>query len=118
MISDTVEFSGAEEATLNLASLLSRQEDVEVQLCSTRFTDSMVQELPFERSLRIDRQKPKRIEELYSSLAHPRTPAPAADPTELPARRSVLRALLAVACQRPAYSEALVTPLGQPSQPV
>jgi len=33
----------------------------------------MVQELPFERSLRIDRQKPKRIEELYSSLAHPRT---------------------------------------------
>lgn len=72
MISDTVEFSGAEEATLNLASLLARQEDVEVRLCSTRFTDSMAQPLPFERSLCIDQQKPKRIEELYMSLAHPR----------------------------------------------
>jgi glycosyltransferase involved in cell wall biosynthesis len=73
MISDTLEFSGAEEATLNLATLLSRQEDVEVQLCTTRFSDSNVQQLPFERSLRIDEQKPKRIEELYASLAHPRS---------------------------------------------
>jgi len=72
MISDTVEFSGAEEATLNLANLLSKQEDVDVQLCSTRFRDSKVQRLPFERSLYIDEQKPKRIEELYRSLAHPR----------------------------------------------
>ncbi len=72
MISDTVEFSGAEEAILHLANLLSKQEDVEVQLCSTRFRDSKVQRLPFERSLYINQQKPKRIEELYSSLAHPR----------------------------------------------
>src|SRR2546425_2445032 len=72
LISDTVEFSGAEEAALNLANLLSKQEDVEVQLCSTRFRDSKVQRLPFERSLYIDQQKPKRIQELYSSLANPR----------------------------------------------
>lgn len=71
MISDTVEFSGAEEATLNLAKLLSKQDDVELQLCSTRFSDSKVRQLPFERSLYIDQEKPKRIEELYGSLAHP-----------------------------------------------
>jgi hypothetical protein len=71
MISDTVEFSGAEEATLNLAQLLSQQENVEVKLSSTRFKDSSVARLPFENSVTIDRNKPKRVEELYGSLATP-----------------------------------------------
>jgi len=71
IISDTVEFSGAEEATLNLARILSRQENVEVKLCSTRFEDSSVARLPFESSVRIARNKPGRVEELYGSLANP-----------------------------------------------
>ncbi len=71
IISDTVEFSGAEEATLNLAHLLSRQENVEVKLCSTRFEDSKLPVLPFESSVRIGQNKPGRVEELYGSLANP-----------------------------------------------
>lgn len=73
MITDTVEFSGAEEANLNLASLLSRQESVEVALCSTRFRDSKVPRLPFESSMYLHENKPAKVEELYRSLANPST---------------------------------------------
>ena len=71
IISDTMEFSGAEEATLNLARILSQQENIEVKLCSTRFEDSAMAKLPFESSILIGRNKPHRIEELYGSLANP-----------------------------------------------
>ena len=50
---------------------MSRQEDVEVKLCSTRFADSKLPRLPFESSVRIGHNKPGRVEELYGSLANP-----------------------------------------------
>jgi glycosyltransferase involved in cell wall biosynthesis len=71
IISDTVEFSGAEEAIVNLGGLLSHQENVELRLCSTRFSDSRLERLAFESSLRIRQPTPRNIEGLYRALTSP-----------------------------------------------
>ncbi len=73
IISDTVEFSGAEEAIVNLAKLLWHQKNVELRFCSSRFSDSEAPRLPFESSLSINRPKPRSIEELYGVLTRPTT---------------------------------------------
>lgn len=71
VISDTIEFSGAEESILTLAKLLSQIKDVELRFCSTRFIDNRIERLSFEDSYVINKKKPLSIEELYSTLLNP-----------------------------------------------
>lgn len=71
VISDTIEFSGAEESILTLAKLLSQIKEVEVCFCSTRFIDNRIERLSFEDSYVINKKKPLSIEELYSTLLNP-----------------------------------------------
>lgn len=71
VISDTIEFSGAEESILTLAKLLSQIKEVEVRFCSTRFIDNRIERLSFEDSYVINKKRPLTIEELYSTLLNP-----------------------------------------------
>jgi glycosyltransferase involved in cell wall biosynthesis len=73
MITDTVQFSGAEEAMSNLAKLVSTDENVELRFCSTRFNDSVSRSLPYESSLFINQTRPRTIEGLYAKLGNPQT---------------------------------------------
>jgi len=68
IISDTIEFSGAEESIVTLAKLLSQASDVELRFCSTRFIDNSMERLSFEDSYVINKKKPLSIEELYLTL--------------------------------------------------
>ena len=71
IISDTIEFSGAEESIVTLAKLLSQAKDVELRFCSTRFIDNRIERLSFEDSYVINKKKPLSIEELYLTLLSP-----------------------------------------------
>lgn len=71
IISDTAEFSGAEESIATLASLLHRSRNIHVRFCATRFIDNCKEPLPFEDSYVINRKKPQNIEEFYSTLLNP-----------------------------------------------
>jgi len=71
IISDTIEFSGAEESIVTLAKLLSQASDVELRFCSTRFIDNSMERLSFEDSYVINKKKPLSIEELYLTLLNP-----------------------------------------------
>jgi glycosyltransferase involved in cell wall biosynthesis len=72
MLSDTVQFSGAERAMLNLAKLVSTDDNVEFRFCSTRFKDSLPPSLSYEDSLFINQTIPKTIEGLYAKLGNPK----------------------------------------------
>lgn len=71
MISDTIEFSGAEESVVTLAKLLCKNKNIKLRLCSTRFIDNRMERLSFEDSHVINRKRPLSIEELYSTLLNP-----------------------------------------------
>jgi glycosyltransferase involved in cell wall biosynthesis len=71
IISDTIEFSGAEEAIVNLATILSDRRDVQVRLCSTRFSGSRLPGLSFEDSLELPGELPPTPEGLYRALLSP-----------------------------------------------
>jgi glycosyltransferase involved in cell wall biosynthesis len=71
IISDTIEFSGAEESVVTLAKLLYQAKDVELRFCSTRFIDNCIERSSFEDSYIINKKKPLSVEELYSTLLNP-----------------------------------------------
>lgn len=71
IVSDTAEFSGAEESISTLARLLYRSRKIHVRFCATRFIDNCSECLPFEDSYVINRKKPQNIEEFYSTLVNP-----------------------------------------------
>jgi glycosyltransferase involved in cell wall biosynthesis len=71
MVSDTIEFSGAERAIVNLARALASTKHVKILLLTTRFLNTTTPRLPFERSFIISKKKPISIKELYSILLNP-----------------------------------------------
>jgi glycosyltransferase involved in cell wall biosynthesis len=71
MISDTIEFSGAEESIVTLAKFLCETTNIKLRLCSTRFIDNYIERLSFEDSYVINKKKPLVADELYSTLLNP-----------------------------------------------